>query len=149
MRTSPEYLEAVSDLARDSESGSLPSFEIENLAAGIAAAHGVDDADVREDVASAARRRIEAEELPVRFFFTDAAGERREVYVHDDDFFCVCIGGTQIGDACSTPQEAETALAGHLEDGVASDLLTVEAYHQQADGPVASSPSYQDGRWAV
>ena len=149
MRTSPDYLAAVSDLARDSESGSFPSFEIENCAAGIAATYGVDDADVRDDVAAAARRRIEAEELPVRFFFTDAAGQKREVYVHDDDFFVVCIGGVQIGECCGTPQEAEKLVEAHLDDGVAPDLITVEAYRQgaQDEAPVESAPFYRKGRW--
>lgn len=151
MRTSPDYLAAVSDLARDSESGSFPSFEIENCAADIAARYGVDDSDVRDDVAAAARRRIEAEELPVRFFFTDASGQKREVYVHDDDFFAVCIGGVQIGACCGTPQEAEKVIQQHLDDGVASDLITVEAYRQSAsaEAPVESGPFYRKGSWAT
>lgn len=150
MRTSPEYLEAVSDLARDSESGCLPSFEIENLAAGIAARFGVADTEVRTDVADAARRTIEAEELPVRFFFVDAAGAKREVYVHADDFFCVCSGGIQVGEAHRTPQEADAAMSALIRDGEHPSLLSVEAYRQVAGGeaPVASTPYFVRGCWS-
>ena len=58
MRVSPCYLAAVSDLARDCESGIFPDFELENQAAEIGSRFGVDDADVRSDVSAAQDRLV-------------------------------------------------------------------------------------------
>ena len=65
MKNSPEYRAAVCDLAAASESCSLPSYEIENQAAIIAASFAVSDDEVREDVAVAARCLVASEpDLP-------------------------------------------------------------------------------------
>ena len=151
MRVSPCYLAAVSDLARDCESGIFPDFELENQAASIGARFGVLDAEVQEDVSAAIARHIAAQPVAPRFFFTDAAGAKREVYLHDDDFFLVCIGGVQVGASCGTPQEAEKVVSEHLDDGVPSDLITVEAYRQgkNDDEPVETTPFYKGGHWVA
>jgi len=48
MRTSPEYLSTVRDLVE--ASATAPSFEIENAAAAICAAHGVSMDDLCADM---------------------------------------------------------------------------------------------------
>lgn len=151
MRISPCYLAAVSDLARDSESGIFPSFELENQAAAIGAQWGVCDSDVRDDVAAAVIRITAAQPVSPRFIFTDAAGKLREIPTHDDDFFCVCIGGVQIGGPAKTPQDAQVLIDEHLRDGVGAALLSVEAYRQGAndDAPVEATPYYTGGHWVA
>ena len=151
MRVSPCYLAAVSDLARDCESGIFPDFELENQASAIGARFGVVESEVQEDVSAAITRIVAAQPVSPRFIFTDAAGKLREIPTHDDDFFLVCIGGVQIGACCGTPQEAEKLISEHLDDGVAADLITVEAYRQGAndDVPVEATPFYKGGHWVA
>ena len=151
MRVSPCYLAAVSDLARDSESGIFPCFELENQASAIGARFGVCDADVQSDVSAAIDRHTAAQPVSPRFVFTDEAGKLREIPTHDDDFFRLCIGGVRIGGPVKTPQDAQALIDAHLSDGVEPVLLTVEAYRQGAnDGaPVRATPFYERGHWVA
>lgn len=56
MRASEQYISEITSLAEDCVDGSAPSFEIENCAAQIAAAHGLSNVDVMADVADIERK---------------------------------------------------------------------------------------------
>lgn len=85
------------------------------------------------------------------FRFVDSIGAQREVEIDADTFFCVCVGGFQVGDAHSSPVAANEHINRLVEDGEHLTLITVETY-RQADGdeyPVAANPHFIRGCWEV
>lgn len=58
MRDTPEYLAAVAHLADEAVTSQLPSYEVENATAGIAARFSVTDENVRDDVSDAMDRAV-------------------------------------------------------------------------------------------
>lgn len=85
------------------------------------------------------------------FRFVDTLGAQREIEIDADTFFCVCVGGFQVGDAHSSPVAANAHINRLIEDGEHLARITVETY-RQADGdeyPLAANPYFIRGCWEV
>lgn len=98
-------------------------------------------------ISSVAQAAKSANEI---FKFIDPVGTHREIEILPGTFFCVCVGGFQVGDSLNSPVDAHEFMNRLAENRAHFTQITVETYRQVDDGdPMPAKPYFIRGCWTI